>query len=84
MGYRDSEPSPRVSRSTPGVARVEYATVRVDPPAASRGLTEDEAAELAELQATADHWLEPIDRQRLDLLRPYEELAQRLTQQSAG
>ena len=48
------------------------------------GLTEDEAAELVELQATADRWLEPIDRQRLDLLKPYEELAQRLTQQSDG
>jgi hypothetical protein len=41
-------------------------------------LTPPEEAELAELQATADKWLEPLDRQRLEMLRPYEDLAQRL------
>ena len=35
------------------------------------GLTEAEEAELAELQATADKWLEPLDQQRLDALKPY-------------
>jgi hypothetical protein len=48
------------------------------------GLTEAEAAELAELQATADRWLEPQDRQRLAMLQPYEELARQLTQSSNG
>ena len=43
------------------------------------GLTQAEEAELTELQATADKWLEPHDRQRLEMLRPYEELARRLT-----
>ena len=43
------------------------------------GLTPAEEAELTELQTTADKWLEPIDRQRLEMLRPFEELAQRLT-----
>src|SRR5438309_8735001 len=42
------------------------------------GLTTAEEAELAELQATADQWLEPLDRQRLERLEPYEQLAQRL------
>jgi hypothetical protein len=42
------------------------------------GLTKAEEAELAELQATADKWLEPLDQQRLDALKPYEELARRL------
>jgi hypothetical protein len=41
-----------------------------------------EEAELAELQATADKWLEPLDQQRLEMLKPYEELARRLTQKS--
>ncbi len=48
------------------------------------GLSAAEEAELAELQATADRWLEPIDRERLELLRPYEELAQQLMQHSDG
>ena len=48
------------------------------------GLTAAEEAELAELQATADHWLEPLDRQRLETLQPYEQLAQRLTHPSDG
>lgn len=43
-----------------------------------RGLSEAEEAELAELQATTDKWLEPLDQQRLDALKPYEELARRL------
>ncbi len=43
------------------------------------GLTAAEEAELTELQAIADKWLEPVDRQRLEKLKPYEELAQRLT-----
>jgi hypothetical protein len=47
------------------------------------GLSAAEEAELAELQAVADRWLEPSDRQRLELLHPYEELAQRLTQANA-
>lgn len=46
------------------------------------GLFEAEKAELADLQAIADQWLEPIDRQRLDMLKPYEELAHRLMQQT--
>ncbi len=45
------------------------------------GLSQADEAELAELQATADKWLEPHDRQRLAMLQPYETLAQRLTQQ---
>jgi len=49
-----------------------------------RGLTESEEAELAELQAAADRWLEPIDRQRLEALAPFEELAQRLAGESDG
>jgi len=48
------------------------------------GLSKADEAELAELQATADRWLEPIDRRRLENLRPYEELAQRVTEQSHG
>jgi hypothetical protein len=48
------------------------------------GLSEAEAAELADLQATADRWLEPLDRQRLDMLQPYEELARRLAHPSYG
>jgi hypothetical protein len=48
------------------------------------GLTKTEEAELAELQATADKWLEPYDQQRLQMLRPYEELARRLTHSSDG
>src|SRR5712671_6472190 len=43
------------------------------------GLTQAEEAELAELQATADKWLEPHDRQRLEMLEPYEALARPLT-----
>jgi hypothetical protein len=46
------------------------------------GLSESEEAELAELQATTDRWLEPVDRQRLDRLKAYEELAQQLTRPS--
>ncbi len=46
------------------------------------GLTEAEEAELAELQATADKWLEPHDRERLEMLEPYEALARRLTHRS--
>ena len=46
------------------------------------GLSAAEEAELIELQATADKWLEPCDRQRLEMLEPYEALARRLTQQS--
>jgi len=46
------------------------------------GLNTAEEAELAELQATADQWLEPEDRQRLEMLKPYEDLARRLTQKS--
>lgn len=49
-----------------------------------KGLSEAEDAELAELQATADRWLEPVDRQRLEMLKPYEELAQRLMQSPDG
>jgi hypothetical protein len=48
------------------------------------GLTEAEEAELAELQTTADRWLEPLDRQRLEFLTPFEELAERLTNASHG
>ena len=48
------------------------------------GLTEAEETELAELQATADRWLEPQDQQRLERLQPYEELARRLTNPSDG
>ena len=48
------------------------------------GLTEAEEAELAELQATADKWLEPQDQQRLAMLKPYEELVQRLTHPTNG
>jgi hypothetical protein len=47
-----------------------------------RGLSEAETAELAELQATADRWLKPQDRQRLDMLQPYEEMARRLAHPS--
>lgn len=46
------------------------------------GLTESEDEELAELQAMADRWLEPIDQQRLADLEPLEELAGRLVEQS--
>jgi hypothetical protein len=46
------------------------------------GLSAAEEAELAELQATADKWLEPLDQQRLEMLKPFEELARRLTQTS--
>jgi hypothetical protein len=48
------------------------------------GLTAAEEAELAELQTVADRWLEPSDRQRLEMLKPYEELALQLTRQSDG
>ncbi len=48
------------------------------------GLSESELAELAELQETADRWLDPTDRRRLEMLQPYEELAERLTQESDG
>ena len=48
------------------------------------GLSESETTELAILQETADRWLEPSDRRRLEMLQPYEELAGRLTQQSDG
>ena len=48
------------------------------------GLTQAEEAELAELQATADQWLEPVDRERLEMLKPYQELGQRLTHPSNG
>jgi hypothetical protein len=48
------------------------------------GLTEAEKAELGELQATADKWLEPHDRQRLEMLEPYEALARRLTHADAS
>lgn len=48
------------------------------------GLSEGEAEELEELQETTDRWLEPIDRQRLEMLQPLEELAERLTRQSNG
>lgn len=48
------------------------------------GLTEPEEAELAELQATTDRWLEPLDQQRLEMLKPYDELAQRLAHSSHG
>jgi hypothetical protein len=48
------------------------------------GLSAAEEAELAELQVTTDKWLEPGDRQRLEMLTPYEELARRLTDSSNG
>src|SRR5258708_2083397 len=48
------------------------------------GLTAAEEAELAELQATADQWLEPLDRRRLERLQSYEQLAERLTHPSDG
>lgn len=48
------------------------------------GLGEAEEAELADLQAVADKWLEPADRQRLLALKPYEDLAQQLTHASHG
>jgi|GEM_PF-1815734 hypothetical protein len=47
----------------------------------SGGLTESEGTELEQLQATADRWLEPIDLKRLEALKPYEEVAERLAQQ---
>ena len=43
------------------------------------GLSNAEEAELAELQATADRWLEPVDRQRLERLQAYEDHARQLT-----
>ncbi len=46
------------------------------------GLIQAEEAELAELQATADNWLEPHDQQRLEMLEPYKARARRLRQQS--
>jgi hypothetical protein len=48
------------------------------------GLSGAEEAELNELQATADKWLEPADRQRVKMLELYEELARRLTNPSNG
>jgi hypothetical protein len=59
--------------------------VRKDAPKRHHGgLSPAEEAELPELEATADRWLEPIDRRRLEMLKPYEELAQRLMRQSDG
>lgn len=48
------------------------------------GLGEAEEAELADLQAIADKWLEPQDRRRLLALKRYEDLAQQLTHQTHG
>jgi len=48
------------------------------------GLSKAEEAELAELQATADKWLEPVDRQRLEALKELEAAAERLSDQSHG
>ena len=46
------------------------------------GLDRSEEAELTELQATADRWLEPVDRQRLALIEQLEAAAEQLSDQS--
>jgi membrane carboxypeptidase/penicillin-binding protein PbpC len=48
------------------------------------GLTQAEEAELAELQDMADKWLEPVDRRRLEMLQPFEEMTHRLTDPCNG
>ncbi len=48
------------------------------------GLDEAEERELAALQALADKHLETFDRQRGEWLRPFEELAQQLSEARHG
>jgi hypothetical protein len=78
MGGTRTQPRSGVSRSTRGWRELNARRFLLIHQRHQGGLTEAEEAELAELQAMADKWLEPLDQQRLDALKPYEELARRL------